>query len=48
MTAGLRLQEPRVYGNRTIIPVVRKTAVCHDHGMIASLHPVALLVGEDG
>ena len=48
MNTEVRLQQPQVYGNRTIIPVVSTVSVCHGHGMFASIRPVALLVGEDG
>jgi len=47
MNAGFRFQQPQVYGNRTIIPVVSETEVCHGHGVFASVRPVALLIGED-
>jgi len=48
MNAELRLQEPQVYGDRTIIPVVSEVSACHGCGMMASVDPVALLIGEDG
>lgn len=48
MNAELRLQPPRVFGDRTIIPVVSEISACFDHGMMASVRPVALLIGEDG
>ncbi|MDD1686836.1 hypothetical protein [Methanoregula sp.] len=48
MSNELRLQQPQVYGNRTIIPVVRENSTCYGHGMIAAVHPVALLIGENG
>jgi hypothetical protein len=48
MNAELRLQPPRVFGDRTIIPVVSEQSACSDHGMMASVRPVALLIGEDG
>jgi len=48
MNAELRLQPPQVYRNCTIIPVVRETAACHEHGMMGIIHPVALLIGENG
>jgi hypothetical protein len=48
MNAEFRLQQSRVYGNRTVIPVVSDTTVCHGHGVFASVRPVALLIGEDG
>ncbi|MCK9630219.1 MAG: hypothetical protein M0R30_01135 [Methanoregula sp.] len=47
MNAEFRLQLPQVYGNRTIIPVVREVSACHEYGMMGSLQPVALLIGED-
>jgi hypothetical protein len=48
MTPEIRLQEPRVLGNRTIIPVVSEMSFCQEQGMIASVRPLALLIGEDG
>ena len=48
MNAELRLQPPQVYGDRTIIPVVSELSACHDHGMMGSVRPVALLIGENG
>ena len=48
MNAELRLQPPRVYGDRTIIPVVSAISACSDHGLRGSVRPVALLIGEDG
>lgn len=48
MNAELRLQTPRVYGDRTIIPVVSEMSACSGHGMMGSVRPVALLIGEDG
>lgn len=48
MTAEFRLQLPQMYGNRTIIPVVSEVSACHEYGMMGSVHPVALLIGEDG
>jgi hypothetical protein len=48
MNAELRLRQPQVCGNRTIIPVVSEISVCHGHGMLASVRPVALIIGEDG
>jgi hypothetical protein len=48
MNAALRLQPARVYGDRTIIPVVSEVSACHDHGMFGSVRPVALLIGENG
>lgn len=44
----LRMQSPQVYGNRTIIPVVREISACHEHGMMGIVAPVALLIGENG
>jgi hypothetical protein len=46
MKEEFRLQEPQVYGSRTIIPVVVGISACHDQGMMASLRPVALVIGE--
>ena len=48
MTAEIRMQEPQVIGNRTIIPVVNDLSVSHELGMMASVRPLALLIGEDG
>ena len=48
MSEAFHLQEPLVCGNRTIIPVVSGTLVCHEHGVAGSLLPVALLIGENG
>jgi hypothetical protein len=48
MNPGLQLQPPQVYGNRTIIPVVAESSVCHEYGMMGSVRPVALLIGENG
>ena len=48
MNAGIRLQEPRVIGSRTFIPVVAASSVSHDRGMMGSARPLALLIGEDG
>jgi hypothetical protein len=48
MNPALHLQQPQVYGNRTIIPVVYETSVCHDCGMMGLVRPVALLIGENG
>ena len=47
MTTEIRLLDPQVYGSRTIIPVVSDTTFHHDNGMMAVVHPVALLIGED-
>lgn len=47
MNAGYRLQQPLIYGNRTIIPVVSDISVFYGQGMYASIRPVALLIGED-
>lgn len=46
--AELRLQPPRVYGDRTIVPVVSGISASSDHGIMGSVRPVALLIGEDG
>ncbi len=46
MSGGLILGTPFVYGDRTIVPVVRRTALSASHGMALSLDPVALLVGD--
>jgi hypothetical protein len=48
MNTELRLQEPQVYGDRTIIPVVSEISACHAYGMTGSITPVALLIGQDG
>ncbi len=48
MTPGFRLQQPQVFGSRTIVPVVSGNAISHGQGMFASLRPVALLIGEGG
>jgi hypothetical protein len=48
MNAGFRLQQPQVYGSRTIIPVVHEIVLSHGNGMAASVRPVALLIGEEG
>jgi hypothetical protein len=48
MNPELQLQQPRVYGDRTIIPVVAEMSVCHECGMMGSVRPVALLIGENG
>ena len=48
MTAEIRMQEPQVIGNRTIIPVVSDLSASHEQGMMASVRPLALLIGEDG
>lgn len=48
MTNGLTLQEPRVFGTRTIVPVVSESTVCYGPGMAGSVRPVALLIEEDG
>lgn len=48
MNPGLILQEPRVFGTRTIVPVVSEHSVCHGPFMAGSARPVALLIGEDG
>jgi hypothetical protein len=48
MTAEIRLQEPQVIGNRTIIPVVSEYSLCHEQGMLVSVRPLALLIGEGG
>jgi hypothetical protein len=48
MTAGLKLQEPRVFGTRTIVPVVSETSLCHGPCIVGSVRPVALLIEEDG
>jgi len=48
MNTEIHLLPPQVFGNRTIIPVVRDSSVCHKYGMMAAIHPVALLIGEDG
>lgn len=48
MTAGLKLQEPRVFGTRTIVPVVSESSVSFWPCMAGSVRPVALLIGEDG
>ncbi|MGB7787983.1 hypothetical protein [Methanoregula sp.] len=48
MTAEIRMQEPLVIGNRTIIPVVSDVSLSHEQGMMASVRPLALLIGEDG
>ncbi|MGA2917147.1 hypothetical protein [Methanoregula sp.] len=48
MTAEVRMQEPRVMGNRIIIPVVSDVSLCHEQGMMCSVRPLALLIGEDG
>ena len=48
MTPVVRLLAPRVFGNRTIIPVIRETSFCHDNGMVASVIPVALIIGDEG
>jgi hypothetical protein len=48
MKAALRLQQPQQFGDRTIIPVISETLVCHDRGMAGELRPVALLIGEGG
>jgi len=48
MNTGLRLQQPLFSGNRTIIPVVSCVSISHENGMVGTLRPVALLIGEDG
>ena len=48
MTAEIRMQEPRVIGERTFIPVVSDVSFCHEHGMAGCVQPLALLIGEDG
>lgn len=48
MNAELKLQQPQILGNRTIVPVVSETFVCNEQGMAGSIRPVALLIGEDG
>jgi len=48
MNTELRLQQPQFFGNRTIIPVVSSVSLCLEHGMMWSVRPVALLIGEDG
>jgi hypothetical protein len=48
MNTELRLQQPQFFGNRTIIPVVGSVSVCHEHGMMGAVRPVALLIREDG
>ena len=48
MTAEIRMQEPRVIGTRTFIPVVSDLSFCHEHGMAGYVRPLALLIGEDG
>ncbi|MDD1694394.1 MAG: hypothetical protein LUQ71_06680 [Methanoregula sp.] len=48
MNAGFKLQTPQVYGDRTIIPVVSEASITHGYGMMGSVHPVALLIGENG
>jgi hypothetical protein len=48
MTAQMRLLAPRVFGNRTIIPVVRDLTVSCSTGVMISGRPVALLIGEGG
>jgi len=48
MKAGLKLQQPQRFGERTIIPVVSEVSSCCDHGMTGAIRPVALLIGEDG
>ncbi|MGA2122393.1 MAG: hypothetical protein ABSG49_10205 [Methanoregula sp.] len=48
MNTELRLQQPQFFGNRTIIPVVSSVSLCLEHGMMGSVRPVALLIGEDG
>ena len=48
MNTGLKLQEPRVFGTRTIVPVVSESSVCHGPCMAGSTRPVALLIEEDG
>jgi hypothetical protein len=48
MTAEIRLQEPKVIGNRTIIPVVSEYSLCHERGMLVLVRPLALLIGEGG
>jgi hypothetical protein len=48
MTAEIRMQEPRVIGDRTFIPVVSDVSSCHEHGMMGCVQPLALLIGENG
>jgi hypothetical protein len=48
MNTELRLQQPQFFGNRTIIPVVSSVSISHEHGIMGSVRPVALLIGEDG
>jgi hypothetical protein len=48
MNAELKLQQPQILGNRTIVPVVSVCSVCHEQGMAGSIRPVAILIGEDG
>jgi hypothetical protein len=46
MTGTFCLQPPLVIGDRTIIPVVSRSFLENDHGMIGVIQPVALLIGE--
>jgi hypothetical protein len=48
MTAEIRMQEPRIIGDRTFIPVVSDVSFSHEHGMAGFVQPLALLIGEDG
>jgi len=48
MNTEMRMQQPLICGNRRIIPVVRAQSFCYEHGMIASVQPVALMVEEGG
>jgi len=48
MTPEIRFLAPQVLGCRTIVPVIRETSFCHDHGIIASVSPIALFIGEEG
>jgi hypothetical protein len=48
MTAEIRLLAPHVIGNRTIIPIVSEMRSSFGCGVIVSVQPLALLIGEDG